>query len=555
MLQMELQERIGDNQAVEFVSILAPEEVGTAVQTTVRNFQEKAENGRIPRLDRLYLPVVFFAEQLEVKSMAACIRQVAESMRRFGFEEEYDAGFYSVFDYEEMDKNASNACKRQLDLLQQDEKCKLPLGIFTQDNMMRTVEQKYLKAIQAIAMHIFQQCISGDIVKIPKNSTQAVKYTLGYWKLDVLKYKISEYLLEMIDSQNRQLMPESAYYDQIGKNIEKITDVDLQRYQKVFMRMPVRQLKLARGYYSIPEMMRLLYEDDEAFTHFLMENIPDSGAEEYVKAFLQMDVGNLYAVTEQLEGTLLNWKEAYSKDRDSCSWYAGSREHTLRVTKGTKLTDIIESLCNYCWTAQGELFQLERRIRLSDAVIVYLHSQEFAEKRAEIALRNREYANRLKIMKGESLLLDGIKLDGPKWEENKADRESLHWDMDLLSIENLQRLSGDIDRIQAKISLWMKEYAGNVLAQFAAGLGERKRKDAMKSYYAARLDIPKSTYEKEYLFLGKAYQTINTQELRQMVSTQMPRAEIEQCDWETDYCLECFAIREIEDLSEIYAMD
>ena len=124
-----------------------------------------------------------------------------------------------------------------------------------------------------------------------------------------------------------------------------------------------------------------------------------------------------------------------------------------------------------------------------------------------------------------------------------------------MSPENLQRLSGDIDRIQAKISLWMKDYAGNVLAHFSAGLGERKRQDALKSYYAARLDTPKSTYEKEYLFVGKAYQTINEQELRQMVSTQMPRAEIKKCDWETDYCLECFAIKEIEDLSEIYAID
>lgn len=549
LFRMELQSRVGSDYITEFVSALTSEEMEMAVEAAVYHFQEKTESGMIPKVNQIYIPIFFLANQVDAEKLIVCIHKLDDIMRRFGFEGEFEAGFYCIFDYEEMD---GNACKEQLETLQKDERCKIPLGIFTQTNMVRTIEQRYLKAIQAISLHIFLQCSSKEMLNNSQLSgSKAIRYTLGYWKLDVLKQRIADKLLEIIENQNRQLIAEGTYYDKIGDNIKKTVDVDLERYQKMFMCMPVKHQRFTGKHYSMQEMMGLLYEDQDAFRHFLGANIPDAGEKEYILSFFHTGVGNLYAVTEQLEGALLKWKEFYSRKRNELSMNLCSQEHILRISKGIKLSDIIGNLCGYFWGPEGEIFQLDRRICFINAVIDYLHSQEFAEIIDGLSLRNRNDINSLKMARSESLLHDGLEdvKGGNSLSENI---EIPEWNMDLLSTENLKNA---VENISAIMYTWMNDNAESVLAYFAAGVGGLKRQDAMKSYYAARLDIPKSTYEKEYLFLGKVYQKIDKEELRRMVSTQIPRAELKVCEWEAETCLECFAVKEIEDFAEIYAID
>lgn len=549
LFQTEFMARTGDDSVVEFVCAHTCEEMETAVKAAVCHFQEKAEKGVIPKVNYLYVPVLFMANQMEAAQLISGIRRMNDTMRRFGFEEEYEVGFYCIFDYEEMD---GNECKIQLEKLQQDEKCRFPLGIFTQSNLVRTIEQRYLKAVQAISMHIFLQCSMKDSIRVKEQGTELARYTLSYWKLDILKQKITNNLMTAIENQNRQLITEGNYYEQIGTNIERIMNVELGRYQRMFMCMPIKHQKLTGKHYSPHELMCLLYEDQEAFTHFLEENIPDANREN-IEAFMHMGAGNLYAVAEQLENILLKWKEFYSKEKDRLFQTLKGQERMIQITKKMQWKDIVESLCNYRWISEGKIFCLDRKIRFIDAVITYLNSQEFFKQKQDLRTKNVDYANRLRMIQGESLLHNGLKLDIANEKTALKENDNIpDWDMDMFSVERMER---EVRSVAATMSAWMYDNAANVLTYFAAGLGSLKRQDAMKSFYAARLDIPKSTCEKEFLFLGNAYLQEDIRELQRALSTQIPRTELRLCEWETETCLEYFAVKEIEDLADIYAID
>jgi hypothetical protein len=546
LFQTELISRIGNSEAVEFVCVRMPEEMEAAVKAAVCHLQEKIEKGSISKVNSLYIPVFFMADQLKVDAVTDGINTINGLMRRFGFKDEFDIGFYCIFDYENMD---GNICREQLEILQQRENGRFPLGIFTQTNMVRTVEQRYIKAVQAISMHIFLQCILQDISKINLNDENAVKFTLGYWKLDVLKQKFTDNILAMIVQQKNMLISDRDYYEQIGNIIKRITDIDLDRYRTIFKHLPVRQHNFTEKYYDAREMVRLLYGEENAFQKFMKENTQDIGSHEYIEDFFKSEVGNLYAVLNQLETALIQWKNYYTNEKNNLSESFDSLKYTIQINRKIKLSDIISEIDKYCWTSEGRIVQLERRICFIDTIIDYVKSPQFKEKMNELMGRNQAYADLLKIIRDESLHHDELQ-----------DKDFNHysvpeWNMDLLSAENMNSIELELSKTNSDIATWMKKNTADILLYFVADLGEMKRSETFKSFYAARLNRLNELPGREMVFVGKIYENNSIDNLSRMVSSHMPNVNLKCCDWERDTCLEYFAFKELENLSEIYAMD
>lgn len=562
MLHTELTVRLGSERATEFIMVQEPEKIEEATVEALHQYQEKVENGAISQQhNSLFVPILFMADQIRAEELEKSLGSLECTMRRFGFKEDYQICYYCLFDYEEMD---GSICKMQLEHLLQGTRSIYPLGLFTQSNMSRTVRQKYLKAVQAIAMHIFLQ-VSRD--KIGEKITNRM-FTLGHWRLDILKQKMADYLIQCIENQERQLVTEEKYMDYLKEALEETTDFQIERYIKSFMKAPVNysglESLLPHGVfrtgkaYSVENIMGTLYGDSQAFTKFMQINLPEIEESELRTEFMKRNIGNCYMVQHKMEEALSNLSQIYEQEKERKLIIKENKSKTIWIQKSSRAENIIEQLANQFWNNEGELFRLDRRISFISSIKKYIKTEEFTRKLEEYSKRNQEYLNQLKSIRREASGSDeSILMQVNEETEMHNVRRLPRWNQDLLAEGPLSGIQTDIMIVKEETGKWVGEHLKELLAGFVRSLGNLKRIDEMGNYYAARLDIPRNAMQMEILYLGELADRQNnfTDTITEMLQRELPRLIVKECNWETNMCFELFTLREIKDLAEIYAID
>lgn len=541
MLQMELSVRTGNPQAAEFAIVPCAEEMEAAVTDSACLLKERIGYGALPECKRLYIAFFFMADKLDAADVKKCFWILAGLMRRLGYKGEYEVCYYCIYDYEKMadEKKYQRAVQ---DLLRNTD-TSFPIGIFTQTRDV-TAGERYMRAVQAMAMHIFLKCIQEGL-------EDYAMFTVAFWKKDVLKSSIVDYLMQSLEMQERKQEEDTAYNRRIGQVIDQITDFPVEEYSGIFKCFPVCTDNLKKGWYEPGELSKLLYGTKDAFREFLAENVGGLCEQSCVERFLEENIGNLYAVRKQLDKAL----QEYKKDKERQMREQGeSPEQPIKISATLKIREILDGLRLNSWEQEGKRFLLEYKIKYVEAVLNYLCSDQFKDTLREMEKETETQMNHLRLIRREFF--------SRKESESYAavfckDTEppGAAWNQVIWSEGGLQQIEEMLTQLYDQVLKQISLNQSLIVAEYVKHLRELRRTEAPHSYYAARLDTLKEAREAEFLYVGSISKKINFGDLLTLSRTYLPKVEIRSREWEPDTCLEFFAVREITDLSELYAID
>ena len=211
--------KVGTEEAVEIVKVASESCNILGVGDALKKYRKNTEKGNLRLVDNYYIPIIFMADQLRAEQMVSCVESLHKELSNQGYAGKYTICYYSIFNYTSMD---GNLYKTQMEELRKVKACDHPLGTFTHFNYYESDHFKYIRAVRAIAMHIFLQISGKDAEDIPRD------FTLGYWKMDVLKQKITDFLIQYIERQQCKLIGYEDYEDKLRKIVEKIVVMDIE---------------------------------------------------------------------------------------------------------------------------------------------------------------------------------------------------------------------------------------------------------------------------------------------------------------------------------------
>lgn len=567
MLKSELATKFGNEKAVFVIK----EYGGTmtdSLHQAVLYFQEKMEKGSLQRLNQYYIPIIFMAENLDASKMAEDMRALCNALKKEGLDDECKICFYCIFDYVKMDKIQY---KDRLTLFQQNVSGQYPVGIFTQDNTCITEYSKYKKAVQSMVMHIFLQSINVQnqtVTTWNQGKQTASNFVVGYWKLDILKQKIVDYLIDCIKQQDIRVIQSGEYRGRIHQLIDSMMDYASEELLTAFCKMPVHYNQLNESLQpgifktakdiTYKELMLMLYGSENPCYEFLKANIPDSASDDYVRRFFASpQLGNLYAVKNDLYAVLHEIQKAYQEEIKVYQSKRTSDRGYHRVGYKTNWADIINTLKNSFWQTDAEIFRLERKIRFVDILIKWIDSPDFQRYMKEIEERNEEEITGLSSIRTEAVMPENPALNAVNFQPSiQANKRIFRWDMDVLNCGMFDVMQENIVDLKNQVDKWLKGNLAVVLGDFVQRLDNMKSDSLMKSYYSAKLHVPRDVKETETLFIAQDRVDNNNdlQEIEKIICSSLPKVHIVQCDWETNMCFEFVSLRELKDFSDIYNM-
>lgn len=567
MFKRELITKFGNEKAI----FLIKEHGGTmpdSLHQAVLYFQEKMENGSLQKLNQYYIPIIFMADNLEASQMTADMRALYNALKQEGLHEGYNICFYCIFDYSKMN---GIKCREQLTLLQQNASGQYPVGVFTQDNTCKSEYPKYKKAIQSMVMHIFLQSMNAqNRVSIMWNQRgmNTPNFVVGYWKLDILKQKIVDYLIDCIMQQDMRVIESGEYRGRIRQLIDGMMDYSSDELLTVFCKMPIHYNQLNEslrpGVFQVPrditykKLMLSMYGSENPCYEFLKANIADSISDDYVNQFFaSSQLGNLYAVKNDLYSVLQDIRKTYQEEIKVYQSERISDSGYYRFVYKTNWAEIINILKSNFWQIDAEIFRLERKIQFVDTIIKRIDSPDFQKYIRENEERNRDEITGLVSIRTEAVMPVNPTLNAVNFQPSiQVNKSVFRWDMDVLNCGMFDAMQKNIVNLKDQVDKWLQGSITNVLGEFVQRLDSMKSNNLMEAYYSARLYVPRDAKETETLFTARNRIGNNNdiQKIENVIRSSLPEVYIEQCDWETNTCFELFAFREIKDFSDIYNM-
>lgn len=569
MIQMELISKIGAEEAVELIYINYNDKVEEKVLEAVNVFRDRMENGRLKLLSQYYVPVFFMADQLDAVKMNETLQKFHAQMKRMGFASHYKIWYYCIFNYEYMD---GKECKVQIKKIQEDMNYSFPISIYTQNNLFTTEYQKYLKVAQVIGMHIFLSISQSDektFVDVG-NANRPEQFIMGYWKLDVLKQKIVDYLIHSIDRQEEDIIKEPDYMKQIRENINKIVSLNAVEWIESFSKMPInytrikervrtRRWAFRRPVLAYGEILALLYGREDAFSSFVKNNISDGTQMQYIERFFASDIGNLYAVTHKLSAVLGKIRQEYQNDREAEAAKGLGYDMIFRFGRKWTVLNVLAHLCDSVWKREAIILELEQKILFIDNLLAYIESPKHQELIEEYRQRNENEIRRLKLIHREASMVENSILHIADIETLiEEDQQTFPWNEDVLDYISRSGMTETLSQIKNLVQEWINEHLKEVLGNFAQRIRILKMDRQAERYYAARLDYTRDNNEREYLYIGMQDQEQSNSmavQYQDSVRQWLPEAQVLERNWAIDMCFELFIIKKIGDLSEVYNLD
>ncbi len=565
MLRMELTARIGNGQAFELAHAEDKRDM-ESIERAVNRLRGRMEEGILNLKNKFYVPVIFMADQMEAGEMSAFMKALSRQMVKMGFDVAYEICYYCILDYEKMD---GNACKAQLLKLQECEQARYPVGIFTQNHLCLSEYEKYLKVVQAIAMHIFLQVSRSDMdagVLYDDARTEIPYFTLGYWKLDVLKQKIADYLIWRIGRQSEKLIEYGKYSDKVRILIDQIMKFDMEEWIRAFTQMPVNATALEPylhpGFLRHPklryeELFQLLYGDREVYPKFVRYNIGIGVEQRYIEAFLQEDIGNLYAVKNDLKNVLSDIGKYYTMELEKIAGSKVPYSGVFHFGRNSTVADILPFLRRF-WDWDNRILELERKIKFVKVLQEYVGSQGFKEKIRRQEEQNEDEANRLRSIRREASMNEDNIINSLSIDIKLSEKEEIPiWDQDIFDTGILKKIESYLSEIHGQVEAMVNTNVVAVIGDYVTKIRQLKQDNQDALYYAAKVDIPRVTREKEYIFIGRRDSNRRNvvEDIQNVVKIKLPDAEVTERKWETGMCFELFVVKEIVDLAEIYGID
>lgn len=554
----ELNMQLGSELAKVIVNIHNLQNAEDIIDTAFQNYRKNVEMGNTSILNNYMFSVIFMANQFHAEEMQQFMQMLKKKCRQKGIEGNYNITYYCVFDYENMD---GINFKREIEVYFNDESNRYPMGITTQNNMYHTEFQKYWKGIQVIAMHIFLQCSYRDSKYfLVKQEESSLYFTLGYWKLDVLKQLLNDYFITALEKQNRNIENLDDYREMVIAAIDHVTDFDNNRWLDQFAKMPILYsseveeifkvkwlgIKKTRINYKI--LLQMLYGKSDIFTRFLVNNLGDGAETEKVESFFAQQIGNLYFVKNQLFDVLNDIHRQYEREMEVCLQGCLINENII-IDKQSTIAEVIQMFCESVWNQESKVFSYTRKLNLIRSIQQYLQSSKFIKKLETIEKRNTEQYNQLKVLRREIAWNDkGVSFSEPIELCGEGLSKQLLWDANLLGDEMLKDIQFSIEDWHKNIHVWLRQNTNEVLITFLDKVETLKRNNKLELFYAARLNISYESKEKEYLYLNSQYQSLLD------LSCKLPDLSIQSREWQKTSCMELFCIKEINDLAQIYNM-
>lgn len=542
--------------------------ISDSLHQAVLHFQEKMENGSLQKLNQYYVPIVFMADNLDANQMIADMCVLRNALKQEGLYEQYIICFYCIFDYAKMN---GIKCKEQLTLLQQNASGQYPVGIFTQDNTCKSEYPKYKKAIQSMVMHIFLQSMNAkNRVSILWNQQRmnTSNFVVGYWKLDILKQKIVDYLIDCIRQQDMRVIERGEYRGRIHQLIDDMMDYSSNELLRGFCKMPIHYNQLNESLrpgvfktakdITYRELMLMMYGSENPCYEFLKVNIADSTSDDCINQFFAFSqLGNLYAVKNDLYAVLQEIRKTYQAEMKGYQSERISDNEYYRFVYKTNWAEVINTLKSKFWQIDAEIFRLKRKIQFVDAIIKRIGSPDFQRYIGENEERNRDEITGLVSIRTEAVMPVNPALNAVDFQPSiQVNKNIFRWDMDVLNCGMFDAMQKNIADLKNQVDEWLQANITAVLGNFVQRLDSMKSNHLMESYYSARLYVPRDVKETETLFTARDRIGNNNdiQKIENVIHSSLPEVFIEQCDWENNMCFELFAFREVKDFSDIYNM-
>lgn len=555
-LEKELNMQTGSESAKILCHIRSMEEAAEGIDAAVRKHRENVEKGNVPVFDNFSFFILFTAEKFRAEEMRVFLGLLQEKCRQKGFGGKYSICYYCIFDYEVMD---GVPIKEEMDAFFRENR--YPVGIITPNNVYSTDFQRFWKGIQAIAMHIFLSCshTDGNRFGIVQRE-EACFFTLGYWKLDVLKQLLADHFISMLEGQSQRTATPEVCRDKVAEAIGQITEFDNSRWLDRFEKMPVlyssgteeilraKWMGLKRTKISLADLSVRLYGQTDSYTRFLESNLEDGIEQERLDSFFNRQIGNFYFVKNQLAAVLEELYKRYEQEREMCREQIRIKECIVPDRQST-IADMIQILRARVWTKEGEAFRYTRRLRLIQSLLEQLETPEFKKKLGTIEARNLEQCNQLKVLRREMAWNDKeSSFAEPVTVFGEEIDQKLLWQDDLLDESVLQNIRLNVEELQQKVCDFLEHNTDAVLNTFLCRLETLKRDKKLELFYAARLRPSYDSREEEILYLNAKYHS----EIDW--THKLPYLSIQGRSWQGCSRMELFCIKEIRDLAQIYNM-
>ncbi len=561
----ELSLRFGGEEALDTMHILSgAETVSGTIGASLSAYRRKMEAGALPLLDSYYIPVICMADSVETGGLSACVQALCTEMDRQGLAGKYRLCYYIFYDYVRMD---GQRLKEQLAMLRGRENCGWPLGLFTHCNYYETEEYRYFHAVRALATHIYLQSVEG--------MEMDCDFTLGYWKLDILKQAVADYLIRCVDAQFERKILREDYKHRIRECIGRIAGVDVESLLECFCQMPVNSARLDEklrtelfrpvGKAGFGDLLEAMYGSREIFSEFLKENTVYSVGEERMLFFREAP-GNWYAMEHDLKPVLEELAQQYEAEAEKYRRQRASLDDIFsfrnpRIGNGRALTErLFRELKDRFWQADAGIYLQERCLELTQALLVYLETEEYRTQMRKIKEDNVRQKNSLSVIRREASMSEDYFLAEAQLKlRPSAGREGIapEWHEGVFDESFLERIRPLLPGIRAQTQEWAAGRRGALAGDFVQKLRELKRMRKDDLYYAARLKSTQKGGETELLFLSP-YAENQARERKDFLSVareNLPGVKICERNWMTEMCLELLAFKELPELSAIYGMD
>ena len=555
-LEKELNMQTGSESAKILCHIRSMEEAAEGIDAAVRKHRENVERGNVPVFDNFSFFILFTAEKFRAEEMRVFLGLLQEKCRQKGFGGKYSICYYCIFDFEVMD---GIPIKEEMDAFFRENR--YPVGIITPNNVYSTDFQRFWKGIQAIAMHIFLSCSHTDGNRFGiMQGEAACFFTLGYWKLDVLKQLLADHFISMLEGQSQRAATPEVCRDKVAEAIWQITEFDNSRWLDRFEKMPVlyssgteelfkaKWMGLKRTKISLADLAARFYGQTDSYTRFLESNLEDGAEQEMVDSFFNRQIGNFYFVKNQLAAVLEELCKRYEQERKVCREQIRIRECIVPDRQST-VADMIQILRARVWTKEGEVFRYTRRLRLIQRLLEQMETPEFKKKLDTIEARNLEQCNQLKVLRREIAWNDKeSSFAEPVTVFGEETDQKLLWQDDLLDESVLQNIRLNVEELQQRVCDFLEHNTDTLLNTFLCKLETLKRDKKLELFYAARLRPSYDSREEEILYLNAKYHS-------EMDWThKLPYLSIQGRNWQGGSRMELFCIKEIKDLAQIYNM-
>lgn len=566
-LPSELRIQLGSELSCEILYVGESFQVGEALDRAIIKYRENQSEGLILAKSDFLIPIIFMTDQFDGADMEKLLGDVRHKLKQKGYDGDYRFLYYCIYDYENIE--AGNAFKEQfLNFLGKGDNA-FPLGIFTNDKYAPE-SQKYGKAIQVIAMHIFLLCSEEDgnmLLAQLEETDHSGYFTLGYWRLDVLKQKLNDCLITVLELQRCPMEELGVARAGVSESINRLLSFSAIEWLEEFLKMPVvssAELEkilhpgfLKKTKIEYRDLIRLLYGKEDAFKRFLYINLGTGTEREKIDAFLKADIGNYHFVKNHLEETLLKLQSRYEADRSRSQQLMPDRGYIV-LDKRISLRELLDQLGERVWKLEADLVQTERKLAFVDGVLDYLHSEEHRQRLEEVERRNREEMALLGVLRREIAWDDRISFtDKISISEECITGGNFGWYEDMLEPDTFRKISANMSVVQKSVTVWLQENLSEVLDDFIKKINELKQSDnKLDLFYAAKLDdVSWGTREKEYLYVSTTFEGETRKSLEEKLQMRLVDKELMRRNWQPSTCMELFCMKEIKDLAEIYNID